>query len=122
MSSPPARGRSASDRQTLQLAYDVVQTQDDQQTYSEHEEVASDPNSGRYLAVVTIGDRRIETAWDGLVPAVDEDAVGRSPKTDRGHAGQKDAPPDGQVGLLRFMYETHRLSAAGGRESNGAKQ
>jgi hypothetical protein len=118
-----ARAVATADGQTLHLAYDVVQTQDGQQTYSEHQEVTSDPASGRSLAVVTIGDRRIETAWDGssfLRWTNTRPDVVR--KTDGGPAAQKDAPPDGQVGALRFMYETHRLSITGEREANGAKQ
>jgi hypothetical protein len=114
---------TAADGQTLRLAYDVVQTQDSRQTYSEHQEIASDPASGRYLAVVTIGDRRIERAWDGssflLWTSTRPDVV---QKIHGGPAGQKDAPPDGQVGMLRFMYRTHRLRVVGEREANGAKQ
>jgi hypothetical protein len=118
-----AHAVAAADGQTLRLAYDVVQTQDGQQTYSEHQEIASDPSSGRYLTVVTIRDRRIETAWDGSSflrwTSTRPDVV---QKTDGGPVGHKDAAPDGQVGLLRFMYETHRLSVTGEREANGAKQ
>jgi hypothetical protein len=117
------RAVAAADGQILHLAYDVIQERDGQQTYSEHQDVASDQSSGRYLAVVTIGDRRIERAWDGssllVWTSTQPDVV---QKTDVGPAGQKDAPPDGQAGLLRFMYETHRLSVVGEREANGAKQ
>lgn len=118
-----ARAVAVSEGQTLRLAFDIVQTKDGQQTYSEHQEITSDPGSGRYFTVVTVGDRRIETAWDGSSflqwTSTRPDVI---QKTDGGAAAAKDAPPDGQVGLLRFMYETHRLSVAGERERNGAKQ